>query len=67
MNQKYKDKLKEDIKFEKMLRSHSVLGEIDYPRQKEIDLEEELYQIEKTEERERNKYCRDFSVEKDGY
>jgi hypothetical protein len=67
MNEKYKDKIKRDIEFERTLRTHSVLGELEYPNQKERDLEEELYQIERAEKRERNKHCRNFSVEVDGY
>lgn len=68
MNEKYKDKLKEDLAWLKKLRYHSQLKEPMYSStQKERDLEKELYDIEQAEKIERNKYCRDFSVEVDGY
>lgn len=63
----YKDKLKDEINFLKSLRTHHVYGELEVPTEEENDLVEQLYQIEKAEETERNKYCRDFSVEVDGY
>lgn len=62
-----KQKLKDDINFLKDLRTHSVLGEMNRPSQQELNLEEELYQLEKSEEFERNKYSRNFTVEEDGY